>query len=155
MRRWLIYIFLLAATPVLGLVLFKGTDIAKLQPVEVVSLSIQEGQLQIQTDTGNMGIGSTCKQAWEDLQNAATGVVFLDTADYLTVTGDAQPYIEEMWEYLRPSCKICLQIGEGDWESLPAFLRTHEPSTTILQYRSGEKELPILIIQQGRMELVQ
>ena len=85
MRRWLIYIFLLAATPVLGLVLFKGTDIAKLQPVEVVSLSIQEGQLQIQTDTGNMGIGSTCKQAWEDLQNAATGVVFLDTADYLTV----------------------------------------------------------------------
>lgn len=113
MRRWLIYIFLLAATPVLGLVLFKGTDIAKLQPVEVVSLSIQEGQLQIQTDTGNMGIGSTCKQAWEDLKNTASGVVFLDTADYLTVTGDAQPYIEEMWEYLRPSCKICLQIGQS------------------------------------------
>lgn len=155
MRRWLIYIFLLAATPVLGLVLFKGTDIAKLQPVEVVSLSVQKGQVQIQTDTGNAGTGNTCKQALEDLQNTASGVVFLDTADYLTVTEDAQPYIKEMWEYLRPSCKICLLIGEGDWESMPAFLRTHEPVATVLQYRSGERKLPILIIQQGRMKLVQ
>lgn len=139
----------------MGLILFQGTDIAGLRPVEVVSLSIKEGTFQIQTDTGDAGSGVTCEQAWEELKRTAPGTVFLDTADYLLVTADAQPYIQEMWEYLRPSCKICLQIGEGDWGILPQFLRAHEPSVTLLQYRSEKKQLPILKIQQGRMELVQ
>lgn len=151
MKRWLVYILalvLLAAFP------FSGTDVGKLAPVEVVWLAEQNGQIYLQTDTGDVGRGEDVRSALQNMTATAYGTIFLDTADYLIVKHGQEELLQQVYDVLRPSCMVCSAAKMPDMESVASFLAAHEPPVTLRLHRIGQNELPMLAGQEGRYEWI-
>lgn len=131
-----------------------GTDIGKLQPVQVVCLTRAGDGVAVWTDTGDRGTGPDLKTAVEDMKARATGEIFLETADHLLLTPDCLELLEEASELLRPSCTLCLLEGEPDMEQIGQFLKIHPPAVTLMEYRAGWGQPQTLKTGEGRMTLV-
>lgn len=154
MKRWLLYALLFLGALIWSGKPFCGTDVAKLSPVEVLSVDVHQGDIRLQTDTGNVGIGETVTQALEDMKKTTPGTVFLETADYLLVTEKSEPLIEQLRPYLRPNCSVCLAKGELKMEKVADYLNAHEPGISLQDLRTGNKKLPTLTTEKGRLKLV-
>lgn len=117
--RTLLYIVILlslTAAPV------KPLELAKLEPVQTVSVDCAQNQIILQTDTGSKGVGDTVEAAIDDLEEGTPGVIYLDTAQYLLITKDAIPYILGIENYLRNSVRICLWDGKGSLKMADKYL---------------------------------
>ncbi len=153
MRRWLLYALALAIA--FAVSPFTATDVGKLRPVEVVRLTQRGGQVLLQTDTGDEGIGEDVDAALENLKESTAGDIFLETADHLLVEPGCAAWIKPLSMHLRPSCSICWQTGELELEDAAEFLSIHRPQMTLQAWRGGNGKIPSLRIQKERMELVQ
>ena len=102
---------------ILGLLVMapvKRLDIANLQPVQTVAIYTEPGAVVLQTDTNNIGRGASVTEAVVNLEQNTPGVVYLDTAEYLLVSKDAESYVDALREYLKPGVKVSLwEVGEG------------------------------------------
>ena len=150
MKKWLI------AGSVLLLILIRtesaGTDINNLEPVAAVQVLTEEEGILVLTDTGSRGYGETLDSALKNLHESAPAVIFLDTAQYLLV--DRELYLEELSQLLRPACQVCLAKEPVDLELAGKYLEVHDQQTTLLQYRAGREDLPLLYSKEGRSQLV-
>lgn len=117
--RMLIYICILA---LLLLAPVERLDVAKLEPVQTVAVSISQQQILIETDTENCGQGSTISEAIADLEENTPGVIYLDTAQYLLLTKEASRYWKDLETYMRPSVRVSLWDGAGDVETAAKYL---------------------------------
>lgn len=154
MKRWLWYVLIIGAVAVLSGKSSAGKDIGTLQPVQAVRLSCLRAQVCVETDTGDVGVGEDLKAALEGMKQSASGEIFLDTADYLIISPACVDLLPAMTAYLRPSCAVCLEEGETDMEQVGQFLQQHTPEITLMEYRSGERDLQTLVTWEGRMHLV-
>ncbi len=151
MKRFAIFALLLLAT-FFGSRLFERSDIARLQPVEVLRVTLEEKKIRVETDTGQAGQGRDLQEAFEDLKRRSAGDIFLDTVEFVLVNESEGSLTRELMEYLRPACLVCLERGRADLEAVAAFLDTHRPMTTLMNCRGGQ--LPVLVIREEGMELV-
>lgn len=154
MKRWLWCAGALLLTAVLGGMPFIGTDIAKLQPVEVLRVQKEGDLVLVELDTGDSGKGATLEMALQDLKESTPGKVFLETADYLLINPEAEALLESLAEHLRPACGVCLENGEVKLEETAEFLGAHEPGLTLQEYRAGNHSLQKLVVREERMYLV-
>lgn len=154
MKRWLWYLAGLLIVAAFGKLPFSGTDVAELQPVEVIRVWSGHGLVGVETDTGDSGQGMDVASAIEDLKASTAGQVFLETAEHLIVTEEALPLLPELAEYMRPACTICLESGSADLEAAAGFLGAHEPEMKFRDFTAGENAIPTLLTQEGRMHLV-
>lgn len=117
--RILLYIVIL-----LGLTIapVKPLDLAKLEPVQTVSVSYEQNQMILQTDTGSKGVGETVEAAIADLKKGTPGVIYLDTAQYLLLTKEAIPYMLGIENHLRDSVRVCLWDGKGSLKIADKYL---------------------------------
>ena len=144
MKRWIFYgatvlaVILLSASP------FRGTDISKLAPVEVVWMAEDGGQVLLMTDTGDAGRGADVREALADMKAAAKGTIFLDTADYLIVETGAEEFLDQIADVLRPSCMVCQAKQVPDLKEAAEFFSAHEPGVTLRQWQNDRMELPLL-----------
>ena len=150
MKKWIAWVLTLA---VLLFPSQKGTELGKLRPVELLYAVKQGDALILRTDTGDMGMGFTLRQAVADLKRTSQGTVFLDTADYLLVTGDTESLIPEFTSRMRPSAEVCLTEGDLDPEKAAEFLSAHPGKVTLQDLRAGEARLPTLHVAKGRFRL--
>lgn len=155
MRRWTLYALGLVLVGFSACMPFHRTDIAELKPVELICVSRAEGQVRIETDTGDWGTGPTVEAALEHLKATTAGDVFLETADHLLVCEGAQDLIEELAAYLRPACSLCRLEGTVSLEDAAAYLNAHQSEVSLQDRRSGDRRVPVLQVTEGRMELVQ
>lgn len=154
MKRWMWCLGALILAAGLGGIPFAGTDVGKLQPVELIRVSRVGDRILVETDTGDRGTGADLAGAFEDLKQTTSGQVFLDTAEYLLVSPAAEGLLPELSEYLRPACGVCLERGKADLEQAAAYLSAHEPKLTLQDYRAGERGIPTLTTRKGEMHLV-
>lgn len=154
MKRWLWYLAVIVAVAALSGKSASGTDVGKLNPVQAVRVYSIEDRIVIETDAENFGIGNTLNAALDDMKQTVPSEVFLDTADYLILSPSCQPLLPALMEHLRPSCAVCLEQGQTDVTQVGAFLEIHKPQVTLMRYCAGQTNLPTLITQNGRMELV-
>ena len=151
MKRWL-WLGLAVAAFLVGR--NGGTDIGRLQPVQVLMVSkAQEGVL-LQTDTGDTGKGRNFELALQNMKDTAPLEIFLDTADYLLLKDGGEDLLPELKGYLRPSCTLCQVKGEPDLTQVGEYLRSHPPKLTLNRWLAGEWGFSVLISREGRMELV-
>jgi hypothetical protein len=141
MKRWILYI---ATVALLSTTSFRGTDIAKLAPVEVVWLAEEDGQVLLMTDTEDVGRGAYVQEALAAMKDAALGTVFLDTADYLIVETGAETFLDQIAAVLRPSCMVCRAKQVPDLKKASQFLSAHEPDVTLRQWQNDGGRLPLL-----------
>lgn len=130
-----------------------GTDIAELEPVGALRAGTERGRLTLETDTGQYGTGVNLKEAVEDMNETASGKVFLETAAYLLVTPSAVKWLPELAEELRPNCCVCLDVTGEELQTAARYLAVHRPDLTLRLYRQGEGRLQVLYIREGRMRL--
>ena len=133
-RRLLYGIILIAllAAPVQKL------DIAKLEPVEVVSVEYEEETVILQTDTGAWGRGRDANSALEDMRQRTPGVIYLDTAEYLVVSPEAIGQLQQLRPLLKPGIKLCC-AENVDLETAAALLEIHGDLPRLQQWKEGEK----------------
>ena len=147
MRRWIIYAAVIAA---LGFSPLRGMDISELSPVQTVWLSEEKGQVYLQTDAGDFGVGADIEEALSDLNKSATGVVFLETADYLIIEAGREDLLAQANEVFRPGCMACTAEKKPDLQKATAYLRIHEPSATLRQWCVEKNKLQQLLENNGR-----
>lgn len=146
LRRWIIYLIVILVSSTS----FRGTDIAKLAPVEVVWLSENDGEVYLETDTGDSGKGENVRAAYNNMKASAPGMIFLETADYLILQNGDEHLIAEIYDLLRPTCKVCSAQRIPDMETVASFLSAHKPDLVLRQYRVGQEALPALEEKDGR-----
>lgn len=152
MKRW---IGLLAGFALAVFLAPSGkTDISELRPVELLSLYKEEGQLCVETDTGDLGRGVDLQTALKDLRATTPGEIFLETADYVMVTAETKECLLELKTILRPATEIVQMQDRIEASAAVEFLSVHRPGLLMKDYGS-ESMLPQLSIKEGRCCLVQ
>ncbi len=152
--RKILWLLALVLTVVYGSGLFEASDVAKLQPVELIRISRQGKDILVEMDTGEQGLGETLAEAFADLKEKTTGDVFLDTADQVLLTRETEELAPELLKFLRPACRICLEEGKADLKKAAAFLDTHQSGITLMNCQNMSRRLPVLVTREGTMRLV-
>lgn len=154
MKRWIVCAAALAVVLLAGKS-GAGTDIARLEPVQILQVSGSAGQVAVRTDTGQHGEGDDLDAAVADMKAAADGEIFLDTVECLLIDRDSIDWLPALMQQLRPACRICRCDGVPDLEAAASYLSIHKPGVTLRQYRQGEYQLPLLYQREGRMYLAE
>ena len=113
------------------------TDVAKLIPVEVLYLYEEQG-IVIETDTGNVGQGNTLEEAIDHMKETASGVIFLDTAEYLLVTDEG--FLEGAGKYLKGTVRVCMAEKGLDLRDSAEYLEVHKPTAKLKKSGMGPIE---------------
>ncbi len=140
MKRIILYCILLAVACAIPM---NRMDISDLEPIQAVKMSLQQGNILLQTDTGDVGIGKSVKEALSNMKQASEGIVYLDTAQFLTVSEDAQDYIGHMKEFLKGKVKVCIWEQNGDLEGAAKYMKAHKFGVSLKEWKR-EMNLPIL-----------
>lgn len=117
--RILLYIVILA---LLFLAPLERLDIAHLEPVQTLAVRVDGDTVELETDTGNKGQGATVAEAVKDLEEKTSGVIYLDTAQYLLLTESAASIAEDLRSCLRPDIRVCMWDGEGSAAGASQYL---------------------------------
>ena len=147
MKRILLYIGILAvmlAAPI------ERLDVAKLRPVQIVSLEERNNWIIIETDTGDYGSGATATLALENMEQTTAGVIYLDTAEYLLLSKDAEDAVQELRSALKPETQICYTQGDVPTEQAGKFLSSHGDLPELKDWENGQ-ELPIITAYEERI----
>lgn len=114
----------------------KRLDVANLQPVQTVAIYTEPGFVVLQTDIQNVGRGATVTEAVANLEENTPGVVYLDTAEYLLISKDAESYVDALRQYLKPSVKVSSwQTGEGI-ENAAKFLSEEKNLVSLKKWKN-------------------
>jgi hypothetical protein len=140
MRRCIIYAAIMAVVLAIPL---ERTDVADLHPVQTVALYKTRGGYRIETDTEDFGVGVSVDAAFKDLIDTTPGVIYLDTADYLLVSEEAKPGVEQMRQYLKNGVRICQTVGQGDLKAVTQYLSVQRGLQPLNKWKSGQ-QLPVL-----------
>ena len=143
MRRWTIYA--LAAFAVLLLPKGQEKAIGKLLPVELIYIYKETDRTLVQTDTGDIGQGDSLTEALADLRMAASGEVFLDTAEYILVTEEARKLLQEAETVFRLSAQVVLATGKVDPQIAAQYLSAHRPGVTLKDHLMLGEPVPKLM----------
>ena len=149
MRRWILYIAILAlvvAAPA------KPVNIGDLLPIRVVAVYREDNRFRIATDTGDLGFGDTVSLALHSMRDTASGIIYLDTAEYLLVETETMGYLEELKGYLKPKTQVCVCDQKVDLEQVPEYLAVHK-SRVNLKESAGNREIPRLVEEKGKLML--
>ena len=139
-KRILLYAIILIAllaAPV------ESMNVGELIPIEAVSIYKEAGTFIMETDTGNSGKGETVALALQNLKDTASGRIYLDTARYLLVMGDAQEEVQQLRPLLRRSVKLAVMGQPVEMESVAKFLDAHD-GLPKLKHWKYDIELPVL-----------
>ena len=147
MRKILLLVAAIAITGFAGLLPFRGTDVAKLHPVEVLVVYEAGEMVNIETDTGLLGIGESVGKTIENLKLVAAGEIFLDTANYVLIGENSILLLNELYDFLRPACQVYIFSGRGEWTNVAEYLETHPSIITLLSYRQGKGEIPKIVVK--------
>ena len=130
----------------------RGTALDDLEPVRVVRIWTSAGETVIETDTGAGGAGKGLTEAVQNMQDSASGVVFLDTAEFLLLP-EPIPDAGALTAFFRPACRACIAEGEMDLASAGEYLQIHMPGTQLRDVDAKKKPLQILKFEGERWEL--
>ena len=149
MKRIAVYAALLASTLLFPM---RGMDIGKLRPVGLIQLYKEAGKVFVVTDTGDSGRGKTVDEAFGNLEDTTSGVIFLDTADYLLISETAKDAAMELGQYVKPTIEICIAEKDIDPVKAAEYLAVHHPEVKLRDenaFRTAQK----LTQENGRMIL--
>lgn len=150
MKRWM---WLLSAVLVVGLLGQSGEKLEELKPVQLLYVRKDGNRISVRTDTGDFGEGDTLPLALADLQSGTAGRIFLETADLLVLSREAESLLPQMGAYLRPAAMVCRAEYQIEPAEAADYLRIHRPGITLGMLRRKSCSLPVLKLEKGRMKL--
>ena len=140
MKRILLYILILAIVLILPT---EATDVARLQPVQTIAVYKNGETWLIETDTEDVGTGSSVEEAFVNLMETTPAVIYLDTADYLILQENAVEAIDVLRGKLKDSVALYQYKGDPDLKSVSKYLSVHGERIELKCWNTGVK-LPVL-----------
>ena len=162
MKRIWIWLLAAGALALTGLWPMESRDVAELQPARVLMITMENGH--IAADCGEAsGSGATLDEALRDMERAAQGILFLDTAEQVLIHTPAYAVLPQaaQSDALRPAAKVYLVEGElPEAEAASEFLQAHSGSVTLGRVRAamlgaGSVQPPHLVSHEGRLRLIE
>ena len=120
--KTIIYICILAA---LFFVPLERVNISNLLPIEALSIDVEDDNIVIETDTGDIGIGKSVLGAIENLKDNTSAIVYLDTVKYLIVSTDATAYVTDLAKQIRRGVEVYTGDVIGSVQDALAYLKAH------------------------------
>ena len=145
MKRWA---WILCGILLMGTGGKTGEDLETLKPVCLLEVSWKKGSVMLRTDTGDYGTGASLQSALKDMEETSSGRIFLETADFLLLEGNAEALLPEIWEKLRPAVRVCRTEEKLDLRQAAEYLSVHLPETT-LGGMEREGDIPPELIKEG------
>lgn len=145
MKRIILYCLILIGVTMIPL---ERTDISSLEPIQAVWMHKEEQTLTLRTDTDDTGTGKTVEEALAEMKYHSSGIVYLDTAEFLLVSPAAKEHIAEMKPILKGSVKVCLWEGEGELSEAAAYMQAHKTGCRLDKWEPQVK-LPKMPVQTG------
>ena len=124
MKKWIVMLLALLAFTVLP---SSGTELGELRPVSLLVIRTQGNNIQLLTDTLDLGTGETLDAALQNLEDTTPGHLFLDTVENLILTKEAKFLIPQLKQLLRPGVTVCAAKSELNPETAPEYLNSHTP----------------------------
>ena len=118
-------------------------DISNLEPVQAVWISKKNDDYIIATDTEDVGVGETVREALQIMKDRCEKIIYLDTAQYLLVSDNCKESIGEISEYLKQRVKVSVWNGEGKLKDVAQYMQTHRVGVRLKDYFSSV-ELPVI-----------
>ncbi len=146
MRKMLLCVAAIAIIGFAKLLPFQGTDVGKLHPVEVLTVSVDGNGITVETDTGLNGTGETVDKAIKNLKQTSAGEIFLETANYVLVSEESRHLLNALYDFLRPACQVYVFTGDGQWDNVAKYLESHPSGVSLLGYRQGMENIPKLSV---------
>ena len=134
--RLMLYVIILVA---LFFVPLQRVNIANLEPIQGIWMCFENDTIVVETDTADRGTGDTVKQAIENMKQNSSGIVYLDTADYLFVSEDAQEEIAAMKPFVNKTVKLCQWDGESGFDDAIKYAESHKKGLQIKRWSEGSK----------------
>ena len=141
MKRIIIYCIILAGILWIPV---ERMEIRDLEPIQAVWMYREEGEFVLKTDTEDEGRGESVQEALEDMKEKSSGIVYLDTAQFLLVSDNAQEQIGELAPYLKGKVKISLWEG-GEIQEAARYMQSHKIGVKLARWRESVNlpKLPI------------
>jgi len=111
-------------------------EVRKLLPIRAVAVYRSQGQITLETDTEHKGQGKSVEAAIMELKKNTPAVVYLDTAEFLLVSKDAEEVIPQLANYFKPRVKVCICDAEGDVETAAEYADVHGTITELRHWRT-------------------
>lgn len=124
MKKWIVMLLALLAFTVLP---SSGTELGELRPVSLLVIRTQGNNIQLLTDTLDLGTGETLDAALQNLEDTTPGHLFLDTVENLILTKEVKFLIPQLKQLLRPGVTVCTAKSELNPETAPEYLNSHTP----------------------------
>ena len=124
-------------------------EIANLEPVEAVWIYKEGDKVVLLTDTEDKGVGVNVEYALIDMRHKSSGVIYLDTAQYVFVAESAENEINNLRNYVKNSVWLCKWNGEGSFKNALKYANAHNVGIKINEWitTGNLPELPTLIQQ--------
>ena len=151
MKRWM---WILCGLLAFCLIEETGAQVEKLQPMQLLQATKENGCICLRTDTKEFGKGNTMLTAMRDLQDTAEKKIFLETADMLLLGENTEMLLPELRKLLRPAVQVCRVRGGIDLSQAALYLQNHSSNVTIGRM-TAFKELPELKEEGGRLRLAE
>ncbi len=121
-------------------------EIANLEPIEAVWMSLENDNIVLLTDTDDKGSGITVEKALSDMKEKSPGIVYLDTAQFLFVSDSALKEISAIGSFVKGKIRLCKWDGEGDIKDAVKYADSHNMGVKLSKWNDLGKlpELPPL-----------
>lgn len=139
--RITLYIVILSA---LFFMPVQHAEIASLEPIQGVWMHLENGNIVLQTDTEDKGVGDTVENALADMKKNSSGIIYLDTAQYLFTSETAQSQIQALQTVVKGSVMLCQWDGQGSVDEAVKYADSHKIGLPIRKWTEGSKlpEIP-------------
>ena len=157
MKRAYLWAVIAAGLLLAGELPMETHDAAELLPAELAIFWTEDGRVCARCDNGTEGSGEDLDAALDDLERAAEGVLFLDTAEHLILCGDIPSLAKQAADCgrLRPAAKVYRTA-----DAALDFLWAHPGNVTLGEVRAamlgaGKAELPELRETERGLRLIE
>ena len=141
MVRIILYCVILSA---LLFVPLQRIEIANLEQIQAVWLHQENGDVILETDTADIGIGATVEEALIDMKANSTGIVYLDTAQYVFVSAEMLQQIPMLKPFVKLSVRLCRWEGQGGIQTAKAYADARDLGLKLSKWQ-GSSNLPEIL----------
>ena len=141
MKRIIIYCIILAG---IFWIPVEKSEIRDLEPIQAVWMYMENGEVVLVTDTEDEGRGESVSEALDVMKEKSSGIIYLDTAQFLLVSETAQEKVSEIIPFLKAKVKVGLWEG-GNLKEAARYMQSHRTGVKLGKWNAYVKlpKLPV------------
>ena len=120
----------------LFLVPVEHVEVGRLLPVRAIAVYTEGDMIALETDTELKGVGPNADAALRNLKDSVTGILFLDTVEYIFVTGETENEGRQLEKALKRGVQLHVCEAANQVSQMAEYLDVHGRVTEMRWWRT-------------------